>query len=103
MAVLSKNILDYDLIPKESVFRSRSTGDVVSLPFRNIKKTVKKFFNEEKVPVCKRHNLALIASGNNVLWIESFGAFGNCILRENVTNRVLFIERRRKVYSEFTG
>ncbi len=101
--IFSKKILDYDLIPKDSVFRKRIAGDVVSLPFRNIKKTVKKFFNEEKVPVCRRHNLALIASGNNVLWIESFGAFGDYFVRENVTSRVLFIERRRKIYSESTG
>ena len=101
--IFSKNILDYDSIPKDSVFRKRIAGDVVSLPFRNVKKTVKKFFNEEKVPVCKRCSLALVASGNNVLWMEDFGAFGDCILRKNVTKMVLFIERRKNINNEFTG
>ena len=90
----SKKILDYDLIPKGSVFRSRDSGDVVSLPFRNVKKTIKKFFNEEKVPTDKRYSLALIANKNNVFWIEDIGTVSDCFVDESVTKKILYIERR---------
>lgn len=102
-AAFSKNILDYGAIPRGCVLRNRRSGDVINLPFRNIKKTLKKFFNEEKVPLSKRNNLVLLAKGNEVLWLEDFGASENCFVKQGVTKKVLFIERRKDFINESIG
>ena len=47
-------------IPKTAVFRFRKEGDYI-LRFGGGKKSLKKFFNEEKTPVFERAYLPLIA------------------------------------------
>ena len=91
--VVCKSLLDYDAVPKGAVFRTRLPGDSFSLPFRNVTKSLKKFFNESKVLKEKRDSIPLIASGNKVLWIEGFGASRDCYVRSGKTERVLIIGR----------
>ena len=55
-------------------FRTRREGDVFTLPKRNVTKTLKKLFNELKIPEEKRGGLILAARGSEVLWIEGIGA-----------------------------
>lgn len=52
--------IDADKIPKTAVFRFREEGDFI-YRFGGGKKSLKKFFNEEKTPVSERAYLPLIA------------------------------------------
>ena len=53
--------MDADKIPKDAVFRFRKEGDVIE-KFGGGRKTLKKFFNERKIPAKERAHLPLIAS-----------------------------------------
>ncbi len=53
---------DADKMPKDAVFRFRKEGDKIE-KFGGGNKSLKKFFNEKKIPVAEREYLPLIASG----------------------------------------
>ena len=82
--------LDYDTIPVTSVFRTRRAGDSFCLPKRNVTKSVKKLFNEKKIPQEQRDHLLLLAEGTKVLWIEDIGAAQSCRVCPD-TKKVLVI------------
>ena len=52
--------LDIDKLPQDAVFRFRKEGDYIQR-FGSGKKSLKKFFNEEKIPVDEREHMPLIA------------------------------------------
>lgn len=54
--------IDADCMPKDAVFRFRQDGDYMMI-FGGMKKSLKKIFNERKIPVEERADLPLIASG----------------------------------------
>ena len=66
-----KNAFDYDKIHGVAVIRSRKEGDQINLTGCN--RTLKKLFNEAKVPVHLRKTVAVIADDDGVLWVEGFG------------------------------
>lgn len=66
--------LDYDLITENTVVRNRRSSDSFKIPKRGITKSLKKLFNEEKIPIYVRNNLPIIADEDKVLWIYGFGA-----------------------------
>lgn len=74
-----KNIINLEKLPPGCVIRNRRTGDRFTLPFRKVTKSVKKLMNEFKIPEKLRDEIALIAFGNEVLWIEGIGASAKCI------------------------
>ena len=57
--------VDGDKIPTTAVYRFREEGDYI-YRFGGGKKSLKKFFNEEKTPVAERAYLPLIADGDEV-------------------------------------
>ncbi|MDR1364585.1 MAG: tRNA lysidine(34) synthetase TilS [Oscillospiraceae bacterium] len=54
-------------------FRTRRAGDVFYPQKRGCGKTLKKFFNEMKVPVYKRNSISVLAHENEIIWMENFG------------------------------
>ena len=69
-----KNQLCYDTIQDTLVLRSRRTGDRIRLPYRNVSKTLKKLFCEEKIPLHRRDTLLVLTDGGEkVLWAEEIG------------------------------
>lgn len=82
----AKNTLDGDKIPETAVFRHRKSGDSFRLPRRNITKSLKKLFNELKIPDEKRNSLIILADGSNVLWIEGVGASADCLAEKTSAN-----------------
>lgn len=86
-----KNALDCDKIPEGSVFRNREEKDKFSPLRRNVTKSLKKFFNEQKVPINKRESLAILAHESTVIWLEGFGITEQFKVDENTQN-VLLIE-----------
>lgn len=63
---------DYDKIKANLVLRSRRLGDIIHIHSDGRKKSIKKFFIDEKVPGSRRDNIPLLADGNNVLWIVGY-------------------------------
>ena len=87
---LFQDALDYDKIPLTSVFRTKQSGDVFSLPFRNVTKPVRKLFTEMKIPKENRSSVLLLADGSRVLWISAVGPCAQCMVSSS-TRRVLLI------------
>lgn len=71
--IKDKNILDYGLEEINPVFRFRKSGDFITLPKRNVTKSLKKFLIEEKIPREIRDKLIVLANGNEILWLEGYG------------------------------
>lgn len=70
----NKELLNPELAEKNLYFRTRQSGDVFTLPHRNVTKTLKKLFNELKIPAELRDNLLVLTDGSVIYWIESIGA-----------------------------
>lgn len=58
--------LRHDILSRNPVFRTRMPGDRVFLPGRGVTKTLKKLFNEEKVPPEERDRIPVLAAGSDV-------------------------------------
>ena len=84
-----KNCVDYDKI-KEAVFRNRRAGDRFSPAGRKCSKSLKKLFNEEKIPPEIRDQLPLLACGGVVAWICGIGV-SELFKVTGATRRVLYI------------
>lgn len=67
------NLIDYDKILKDVVLRNRLEGDTFCLKNRHITKSLKKLFNEEKVPLSRRSQMAILSDKDNIIWTELFG------------------------------
>lgn len=63
-----------DIITPDTVLRSRRAGDTFTDPRRGVTKTIKKLFNELKIPREERDTIPLVAQGSTVLWISGIGA-----------------------------
>lgn len=87
---LSLYAFDYDAVDKDTVVRNRRPSDKFKIPKRNVTKTLKKLFNEEKIPVDKRNNLPIIANKDRILWIFGLGASEFACIN-NKTKKVLIV------------
>lgn len=91
---LANNILesyiDYDKICGNVVIRSRIEGDKITLPSRNVTKTLKKLFTENKIPLEQRNKIPVIADDEKVLWVWGIGYNKVCSV-DIETKRILKI------------
>lgn len=85
-----KNFLDYDIINSDALLRSRKEGDVFTQYGRKITKTVKKLFNESRIPAEKRDEIFILSQNDEILWIERFGASQRAAANDK-TERFLYI------------
>jgi tRNA(Ile)-lysidine synthase len=88
------NCIDYDKITSNVFFRSRKSGDSFSQKGRNITKTLKKLFNEEKIPVEHRDNIIILCAQDEILWIDGFGPSEKAAVTDK-TKKILLIKIRR--------
>ncbi len=70
---LLKDCISCDIITCDTIIRTKREGDVFSPLGRGVTKTLKKLFNELKIPAEKRSSLLVVANGSDVLWIEGIG------------------------------
>ena len=70
-----KNIAKYYDILKDDVgLRSRKTGDTFTFANRNVTKTLKKLFIEDKIPQSYRDKIpVLVDSTDTVIWLGDYG------------------------------
>ena len=87
---------DEEKLPKDALFRFRQDGDFIQR-FGGGKKTLKKFFNEEKIPVDEREWLPLLAQADGK---EVFAVCGveisEKIKVDDSTKKVLYIAIQKK-------
>ena len=88
---LLKNCINYDIANPDFVIRFRREGDFISLFPRNVTKSLKKLFNESKIPAQKRNIIPVIAYGSHVLWGEGIGVDRAAAI-DAATKQIIFIE-----------
>lgn len=82
--------VDGDKIPPRAVYRFRLDGDYIRR-FGGGRKTLKKFFNEEKIPVAERGYLPLIAEENGEVYAVCGVEISDAVKVTDVTKRTLYI------------
>ena len=88
--------MDLDKIPKDAVFRFRKDGDRIS-KFGGTTKSLKKYFNEKKIPVEERAYLPLIASGETGEVYAVCGVeIADCVKVDESTKNAVYIILQKK-------
>ncbi len=83
---------DYDKIKSRLFVSSRLPGDRFTFKSRGITKSLKKLFNELKIPVEERYSTAVLHDGENVVWIENIGVNSLYITDESTKNAMKIIK-----------
>lgn len=91
-AVYNKNAVDADKIKGSLHMSSRKDGDRFYSKSRNNTKTLKKLFNEMKIPAESRNNIAILRDDENLIWIDGIGTDGKYIPDIN-SNHILIIKK----------
>ncbi len=61
--------LDYDKIVGSAIFRTRCTGDYLTINAAMDKKSLKRYMVEEKIPAVERDGKIVLADGAHVMWV----------------------------------
>lgn len=69
----SENAIDSDKIKGELFLSSRLSGDNFTFKKRGVTKSLKKLFNEMKIPSEKRNRIPVLHDDEKVVWIENIG------------------------------
>ena len=89
--------IDGDKLPANAVFRFRQEGDFI-LRFGGGGKTLKKFFNERKIPVEKRQYLPLIAEADgNEVYVVCGEEISEKVKVTADSRRILYIQTYEKI------
>ena len=86
---------DGEKIPATAIYRFREDGDFI-YRFGGGKKTLKKFFNEEKTPVAERAYLPLIADENGEVYVVCGVEISEKVKVTSETKNPLYISIRKK-------
>lgn len=89
--LLLNNSLDCDKIMGKSVIRTRQPGDRMRLCGKGYTKTLKKLYNEYKIPPEDRETLPVIADDEGVIWIYGIGTAERCAVTER-SEHILIIK-----------
>ncbi len=83
--------IDYDKIKSEPKLRNRKINDKITLSKRNVTKTLKKLFIEDKIEKGKRDKILILADGEEIVFVENYGVNKPYEISKN-TNRVLIVK-----------
>lgn len=92
-----KNTVDCDKISGNAFVREKKQGDKLSPVGRNVTKSLKKLFNETKIPVDERAFVPVAADGDGVVWVGGIGTSERCKVTEGTTNAILLEIKRLEV------
>ena len=84
-----KNAVDCDKINGNALVRARKQGDKMRPVGRNVTKTLKKLFNEQKIPVAQRAFVPVAADDECVIWAGGIGVCERCGVTQDTRNAVL--------------
>ncbi len=63
---------DYDKITKSMVFRTRRTGDYLTVNRTMGRKSLRDYFINEKIPRQEREELYVLADGSHIVWVPGY-------------------------------
>ena len=86
--LLFNSCFDYDKMNKHIIIRSRRDSDKMRIFGRNCTKTLKKAYNEQKIPRITRGKLAVISQDNDIIWAQNIGVSEKYALDENSVTAV---------------
>ena len=95
--LLLNQCIDYDKITGKVAVRTRRPGDGIALPRRPYK-SLKKLFNESKLPLSERGSRLILADEAGVLFVEGFGPDRRCA-PDCHTQRLLCIEKQEDAHA----
>lgn len=84
--LLLKNAIDCDKIEGKLTVRTYKSGDTITFSHRNITKSLRKLFSEDKIDMSLRKNLPVIADDKGVVWVYSYGVDKRVCANENTKN-----------------
>jgi tRNA(Ile)-lysidine synthetase-like protein len=88
--------IDGEKLPKNAVFRFRKDGDKITV-FGGKTKTLKKLFNEKKIPVAEREYLPLIAEENGEeVYVVCGVEISDKVKITQTTQQTLYIKTQKK-------
>ncbi len=87
-----KNAIDADKLKGKVIMSSRKQGDRFFNKKRGQTKTLKKLFNESKIPAMERSSIAILRDEEDIVWIDGFGTDGKYLPDINTKN-VLIIKK----------
>lgn len=85
-------VVDTDKLPKKSIFRNRRPGDVFKFSSRKITKSIKKIFNEMKIPLEQRMKIPLLAFESDIIWMEKLGVSKDYVPDESTKSISIIIK-----------
>lgn len=85
-SLLLKNAMDCDKIVGDVQIRTRKQGDEISLVGRGVTKSLKKLFNEEKIPQGLRDFIPVISDSVGVVWVYGIGASRRVAVSDKTKN-----------------
>lgn len=88
----SENVFDASVVKGEISISSRRPGDSFTFDKRKITKSLKKLFNEMKIPLEKRNSIAVLHDGERVIWVEGVG-INSQYLPKDITKELLSIKK----------
>ncbi|MBQ3067890.1 MAG: tRNA lysidine(34) synthetase TilS [Oscillospiraceae bacterium] len=88
------NAIDFKKTNGDLLVRFKVPGDSIKLNGRNCTKTLKKLFNEYKLPQKERESCLVLADNEGPIWVNGFGVAQRVALDEK-TKEVLLIEVER--------
>ena len=86
---------DYDKITTVLLFRTRETGDYLTIDSALRKKTIKEYMINEKIPKMQRERIYLLADGPHILWIPGYRISQYYKVNEN-TKRILQVQLKEE-------
>ncbi len=87
-----RNSFDADKIKGELIMSSRENADRFYDKQRGQTKSLKKLFNEKKIPPSVRNSIAVLRDSENIVWIDGIGTDGKYLPDINAKN-VLIIKK----------
>jgi len=91
--LLFNNAIDYDTITNNMNFRNRREGDSFTPAGRGVTKSIKKLFNESKIPPSARDHIMMLESNGHIIWMEGFGASqSSCVNPDTQNIALIFIK-----------
>lgn len=91
--ILLKNALSYDNISNTILIRSRLPGDSYHPVGRQGGKSLKKLFNESKIPPEKRQAIPILCDDQGILLVEGFGCDERVRITSATQKVLLFCEK----------
>ena len=89
---MCNDVIDCSKIKGELYLSSRKAGDTFTFENRGLTKSLKKLFNEKKIPICERNRIAILRDGGNIVWVEGVGVNSPYIPKDG-TKEFLLIKK----------